>query len=69
MCSEAKPKILNEEFEIVSGEVFLRVLQGCQMVYIFYDQKSQLAYVLEGLGMKNVGYILRPAGMICGRLV
>jgi hypothetical protein len=26
------------------------------MVYIFSYQKSQIGYILEGLGMKNIGY-------------
>jgi hypothetical protein len=29
--------------------------QVCQMVYIFAYQKSQFGYILEGLGMENVG--------------
>jgi hypothetical protein len=37
---------------------------------LFKDQKSQFGYILEGLGMKNVGrYSLRPFGIIYGRLV
>jgi hypothetical protein len=31
------------------------LLQGCQMVYFYVCQKSQFGYILEGLGMDNVG--------------
>jgi hypothetical protein len=54
-------------------------VQGCQMVHIFSNQKSQFVYILECLGIENVGilfghftvtwYILLPIGIICGNLV
>jgi hypothetical protein len=28
--------------------------QGCQMVCVFSNQKSQFGYILQGLGMENV---------------
>jgi hypothetical protein len=33
------------------------IYQGCQMVYIFSNQKSQFGYVLEGLAMEDFGII------------
>jgi hypothetical protein len=30
-------------------------LKGCQMVHIVSYQKSQYVYILEGLGMEDVG--------------
>jgi hypothetical protein len=47
--------------------------QGCQMVYIFSNQKYQFGKILEGLRMSNVGTyvyfvpiwnILRPFGIL-----
>jgi hypothetical protein len=55
--------------------------QGCQMVYFY--QKSPFGYILNDLGIGNVGYfiaiwctyfmaigcILWPLGVFCGHLV
>jgi hypothetical protein len=49
-------------------DLFSLAIQGCQMVY-FKTKKSQFGYFVEGLGMENVVYILRPFGVIYGRLV
>jgi hypothetical protein len=35
--------------------VSLAYLQGCQMADIFAYQKFQYGYILEALGMENVG--------------
>jgi hypothetical protein len=57
---------MNNAFRIVlsvSGR------QGCQMVN-FHAENSQFGYILEGLGMENVGtYILLPFEQFYGHMV
>jgi hypothetical protein len=43
--------------------------QGCQMVYIFSNQKSQFGLILVGLAMERVGNFLWPFGLFCCYLV
>jgi hypothetical protein len=42
---------------------------GCQMVYIFSTQKSKFGYILEGLGMEDVGIptYFQTKNPICGK--
>jgi hypothetical protein len=39
------------------------LLQGCQMVCIFYYQNSKFCYILEALGLKKNCYLEWPFGM------
>jgi TRAP-type mannitol/chloroaromatic compound transport system permease small subunit len=54
--------------------LLLRVYQGCQMVGIFSNQKSQYEFILESLAMKDVNFFghsvyLLPFRIFCGLLV
>jgi hypothetical protein len=43
-------------------------MQCCQMAYL-QTKKSEFGYILEGLAMQDVWYILRPFGPFYGHLV
>jgi hypothetical protein len=43
--------------DMVAAVLSFDTQQGCQMVYLFSNQKSRFGSILEGLGMEIAGHL------------